>query len=245
MPRITNKTLNMIKKIVKKIYQILIGQTIWHIKNRLSLYDKGERVDIDYNKKQDSEKFDIYQKSHLKRYEFVRELLNPNDIIGDFACGTGYGSIMLSERSTKVIGVDINERVIKTIRKRYKNNKKVEFIKSDILSINYQNYFDKIISFETIEHLKEKDILSILHIFYTALKKDGKLIFSVPYMQEKSAQAIKMGFHLTFYIDESKIQEWCSATGFKINYFKYQNYKTHEIVNELKEKDFIICEVTK
>lgn len=222
-----------------------IGQIVWNIKNRLSLYDNGERVDINYNKQHNPEKFDIYQKSHIKRYEFVQELLNHRDIVGDFACGTGYGTIMLSKKSAKVVGIDINARVIKTIKNRYKKNKKVEFIKSNILDIKYINYFNKIISFETIEHLEEKDILSVLSIFYKALKDNGKLIFSVPYMQKKSLQAIKMGFHLTFYIDENKIQEWCNKTGFKINYFKYQNYKTHTIVDTLEEKDFIICEVTK
>ena len=47
------------------------------------------------------------------------------------------------------------------------------------------------------------------------------------------------------FIDEKKIQEWCNSIGFKINYFKYQNYKTHTIFEILDEKDFIICEVIK
>jgi 2-polyprenyl-3-methyl-5-hydroxy-6-metoxy-1,4-benzoquinol methylase len=211
------------------------------IKDIYSLYDKGERVDINYNKYQNQEKLDIYQKSHLKRYEFVKQLLNQNDIIGDFACGTGYGTSMLSERSAKVIGIDINERVIKVIKKRYRKNNKIDFIVSNILNIKYKDYFNKIVSFETVEHLEEKDILLVFKLFFNALKTNGVIIFSVPYMQEASEAAIKMGFHKTFYIDEQKIKDWLEQAGFKKHSFKYQNYETHDIVDTLDKKDFIIC----
>lgn len=230
----------MIKKIINKFFYI-----IKRIKDWLSLSDKGERVDIDYNKNQSLDSFDIYQKNHLKRYEFVRTMLGGNDIVGDFACGTGYGTQMLSEKSAKVIGVDISEKVIKAVRKRYAKNPRAEFVASNILDLTYKNYFDRIVSFETIEHLDEADIPRVFQVFFDALKNNGKLVFSVPYMQEKSEAAIKMGFHKTFYIDERKIEEWLRQAGFKVNYYKYQNYETHLVVDKLEKKDFIICEASK
>jgi cyclopropane fatty-acyl-phospholipid synthase-like methyltransferase len=121
----------------------------------------------------------------------------------------------------------------------------VEFIALNILDIPYENHFNKIISFETIEHLEEHNIPSVFSVFYKALKNGGKLIFSVPYMQEKSEDAIKLGFHKTFYIDETKILSWLKIAGFKNTNFKYQNYDTHEISSELDKKDFIICETNK
>ena len=42
-------------------------------------------------------------------------------------------------------------------------------------------------------------------------------------MQEKSEDALKLGFHLTFYIDEQKITEWLSKAGFRVETIKYQN----------------------
>lgn len=226
----------MINKISNKISYIFRN-----IKDKLSLSDKGERVDINCNKNQKFEEFDIYQKSHFKRYEYAKQILDQGDIVGDFACGTGYGTSMLSEKSAKVVGVDINERVIKTIKKRYRENKEVEFIASNILNIEYKNYFDKIISFETLEHLEEKDIPNVFNIYFKALKRNGKLIFSVPYMQEKCENAIQLGFHKTFYIDQKKIKTWLDQACFYPICFKYQNYKTHNIVEKLDEKDFIIC----
>jgi len=226
----------MIKRTSNKISHILK-----RLRDRFSLSDRGERVDKNYNKVENINKFDIYQKNHYARYEYAKKLLNIDDIVGDFACGTGYGTSVLSERASKVVGVDIDERVIKTISKRYRGNKKIEFLASNILDINYKDYFDKIISFETIERLEEMDIVRVFQTFFRALKPNGKIIFSVPYMQEKSDIAIKMGFHKTFYIDEEKIKEWLNKAGFKSFSFMYQNYKTHEILEQLDEKDFIIC----
>jgi len=230
----------MIKRIINKIRYISE-----RIKDKLSLSDGGERVDIHYTTHPNINSFDMYQKSHYARYEFAKELLNSKNVVGDFACGTGYGTSLLSEKSAKVVGIDINAKVIKTIKKRYAENRKIDFLASNILDINYVDYFDKIISFETIEHIDEALIPNVFNIYFRALKNDGVLIFSVPYMQKKTAEAIKMGFHKTFFIDENKIQKWLDRAGFKKSYYKYQDYKTHNINDELLEKDFIICVANK
>ena len=213
---------------------------------RLPRFDgTGERVDILYSKKIDFETLDMFQKSHYKRYEYAVEIIKANDICGDFACGTGYGSIMLSKRARKVIGADINAEVIKAIQKRYRSNKNVQFIAADLLNIDFNSEFDNIISFETIEHFTEENISKLLLVFGKSLKPGGKMIISTPYMQEKSEAALKLGHHFTFYIDEKVITNWLSAAGFDVLNFKYQNYATHYIQDELEEKDFIICAAQK
>jgi len=200
----------------------------------------GERVDIQLNKKIDFEKLDIYQKSHYSRYEFAKQKIDNNEVCGDFACGTGYGSIMLSQKAKNVIGADLDKTVIEEIKKRYSNNSKVTFLNENLLNLNYNQYFDTIVSFETIEHFKEEDIYTLFSIFNKALQPGGKLIFSTPYHQEKTEDAVKMGFHLTFYITESVIKKWLAVTGFNLLEFNYQNYQDHQIVSELNSKDFII-----
>lgn len=226
--------INIIKNIIKNL-----------ILKINSLSGNGERVDLIYRDNIDFEKLDIYQKSHYKRYEFAQTLLNSSDICGDFACGTGYGSVMLSQKSFSVFGGDINSRVIKKIKKRYLKFNNINFVEINLLKLNYENKFDKIISFETIEHFKEADILNLFKVFNKNLKSGGQLIFSVPYMQERSENAIKMGFHLTFNIDENIIYKWLASSGFTINFCKYQNYQTHLISDYLEHKDFIICIATK
>lgn len=205
-----------------------------------TLSDKGERVDISYKKDINETDLDIYQKSHLRRYLFATQHIRQGGITGDFACGTGYGSLILSEHSERVTGIDINKKTVDAIKKRYANFNKVEFLNKNLLSIEYENVFDSIVSFETLEHIAEEQLPLYFDKIARALKLDGIFIFSTPYMQEKSENAIKYGFHLTFYIDETKLDGWLQSAGLKIREFYYQDYKTHDIVKEKNNPDFVI-----
>jgi 2-polyprenyl-3-methyl-5-hydroxy-6-metoxy-1,4-benzoquinol methylase len=224
----------MLEKVLKKIKNIFIFPS--------QKFDAtGERVDIMYNDQIDFEKLDIYQKSHFRRYEFALSIVDSDETCGDFACGTGYGSVMLSKKASNIIGADLNYEVIRAINKRYRKNKKIKFLHENLLNLKFNLFFDTIVSFETIEHFSEENIRILLSIFYKSLKINGKLIFSTPYMQERSEAAIKMGHHLTFYIDEEKIKNWMITAGFDIEICKYQNYISHTLYDNLEKKDFIIC----
>jgi 2-polyprenyl-3-methyl-5-hydroxy-6-metoxy-1,4-benzoquinol methylase len=206
------------------------------------LESNGERIEIDIsNNKINFNQLDFYQKSHYRRYEFALTVLTPAGITGDFACGSGYGSVMLSQKSTKVIGMDINQHVVEQIAKRYGKIENVEFVQSNLLNLTYTSLFDNIVSFETIEHLKEEDIPDLFKAFSRALKPGGRLIFSTPYMQERSPEAVDMGFHLTFDIDEKTINKWLMENGLQAEIIKYQNYEDHIIEDNIEKKDFIIC----
>lgn len=205
----------------------------------------GERVDIQINDSLNFESLDVYQKNHYRRYQFAKEFIKEGDVCGDFACGTGYGSVMLADKAARVMGADINGEVIKKIKLRYKALNNVEFIEKNILELDLNAEFDNVISFETLEHFEEDNIRKLLAIFNKAIKKGGQLIFSTPYMQEKSEEAMKMGFHFTFYINEEKIRDWCVNAGFTAEEIKYQNYETHTIESQLENKDFIICRARK
>lgn len=91
-----------------------------------------------------------------------------------------------------------------------------------------------------LEHFEEVDIKKLLFIYSRALKENGKLIFSTPYMQEQSEQAVSAGLHLTYYTNEEKIFNWLKLSGFSVLTFQYQNYDTHIIKHNLKKKEFII-----
>ena len=217
-----------------------IDFTIRKIKSWTSnLENKGERVDIFNNG--NIQLLTQNDKCHLARYEFVASYIPEGSIVGDFACGTGYGTIMLAKKAMSVTGVDIDATVISHIAKRYKSFSNITFVEKNLLNIDYKDVFTHIVSFETIEHFSEEDILTLLTIYKRALASGGKVIFSTPYMQEKSNQAVKMGFHKTFNISEEKIQLWLQKTGFTIEKFYYQKYSTHSLYPHLFKKDFIVC----
>ena len=204
---------------------------------KINLENDGERMDIDYyNMNYNS--FDIYQQSHYKRYEFAKSIISKNDIVVDMSCGSGYGTMMLSENAAQVNGFDIDKRTIEEISKRYKKQNNVSFNTMDLLDISDVNYYDKIISFETVEHFNSNDINKLLKKFHSALKDNGYLIFSTPYYQEDSEASRK--FHKTFHIVESTLLQMLSGL-FIIEQLFYQNYAHHDLVGYLPHKNFIIC----
>jgi 2-polyprenyl-3-methyl-5-hydroxy-6-metoxy-1,4-benzoquinol methylase len=236
--------LNWIKKIFASLQtkpQDTVSNGFEEFNRSNPLGGNGERVDITYTNKLEFDNLDLYQKSHYKRYEFALGEIADEEICGDFACGTGYGSIMIAGKASKVVGMDINQTVISKIKERYQKVTQVSFVADNLLKLNYSSYFDTIVSFETIEHFSETNIDLLLAKFHSALKPNGRLIFSTPYMQERSEAAEKMGFHLTFYFDETKVTNILVKNGFKPVLFKYQNYDTHYILDHLEQKDFIIC----
>ncbi len=233
--------LKRINRRINKIFSKTSKSVAYDFNISNPLGGNGERVDILLNKDIDFDKLDIYQKNHWRRYEFAREIIEPNHICGDFACGTGYGSIMLADKAGTVTGVDLNTKVISTIKERYRHFDTVSFLNQNLLNLTFTNHFDSIISFETLEHFDEANIIRLFGIFNRALKQNGQLIFSTPYMQEQSEEATKMGFHLAFNIDEKKIEHWLKKAGFKIDCINYQNYDTHNVESNLEKKEFIVC----
>ena len=206
----------------------------------------GERVFIDLNKEIDFSSFNVHEKNHYKRYEFISGFIAKIDrskslIVGDFACGSGYGTCMMSGSSKKVTGIDINEKIIEFNQTHYKRFENVEFISTNIFSLSYHHDFDLIASFETIEHFDENDILTIMQKFYDALTPEGYFVFSVPYMEEESEEALKKGFHKTYFIDEKKIARWMGNTHFRVEQLFYQSYEHPDLIDKLDHKDFMVC----
>ncbi len=101
----------------------------------------------------------------------------------DIACGEGYGSKLLAKKATRVTGVDNESRAIQVAKTKYglKNRRKnTTFVCSDAIDFlsNSTDQFDVIVSFETVEHVKEyKKFLKLMH---QCLKPGGILLLSTP-----------------------------------------------------------------
>lgn len=209
-------------------------------KFKMGLSEGGERIYISYLNF-DIGKLDSYQRAHYERYIFAKEYLKDSDSVADMACGTGYGSLILSEKAKTVDGFDMNNRIIKKISVKYRNFSNVKFINHDLLEPIDGRLFDKIISFETIEHIPVERINALFLNFNRSLKAGGDLIFSAPYMQKSSKVSLEMGFHKTFFINEEMILSWLAESGFLLEDTFYQNYDGFKIEKSPIKKDFIIC----
>lgn len=143
----------------------------------------GERMIPSINKEED-----IYFE-HIARYIFAAQFVQ-NKIALDIACGSGYGSEILLSRgkAMKVLGIDISEEAIKYCNDKYKNEN-ITFSKGNVNSIPIEdNSIDVIISFETLEHVREEDQKKFLEESKRVIREKGIFIISTPNVLESGGQ---------------------------------------------------------
>jgi ubiquinone/menaquinone biosynthesis C-methylase UbiE len=116
---------------------------------------------------------------HVHRYNEVLPVIKKADRILDLACGTGFGSNILAQYTNGiVIGGDIAVDAVKESSQKWQRSN-LQFETLDGTKLPYEEgYFDKIISFETIEHTTQ--YMEMLKEFHRVLKKGGIAFISTP-----------------------------------------------------------------
>jgi ubiquinone/menaquinone biosynthesis C-methylase UbiE len=147
---------------------------------------------------------DVLSNYHIKRYEFASNFIGGKKIL-DIACGTGYGSAFLKNAGAlKVTGIDISEEAIEYARKHF-SAPDIDFQvgnATNILSVGDESV-ELIVSFETIEHIKEYE--NYLKEMRRVLKNNGMIILSTPNKKFSSPDTEKPTnpYHfIEFYMDE-------------------------------------------
>jgi 2-polyprenyl-3-methyl-5-hydroxy-6-metoxy-1,4-benzoquinol methylase len=120
---------------------------------------------------------------HLARYHFAREYAYGRVL--DFASGSGYGSHIIAKSRVnhveEVIGIDIEPDAVKYAKATYYHPNST-FLVGDVTDPTLPerlDMFDCIISFETIEHVKEE--AQFMKNIYDMLKPGGTLLLSTPF----------------------------------------------------------------
>lgn len=114
---------------------------------------------------------------HLHRYGITLELVKNLKVL-DLACGSGYGSHLMSKYAREVVGVDIDESAILYAKKSYIRDNLRFITGSADRTLLENNYFDVVVSFETIEHHDKHD--EMLREIKRVLKPGGLLVISSP-----------------------------------------------------------------
>jgi SAM-dependent methyltransferase len=135
---------------------------------------------------------------HLHRYAFARTLCAGMRVL-DAACGEGYGSAVLADSATTVLGVDIAAEAVMHARKRYAGRTNLRFEQGDATRLDHLGdaSFDVVVSFETLEHLTAQE--ELLAGFARVLRQDGLLLISSP---DKATYSDATGFHNEFHVRE-------------------------------------------
>lgn len=91
---------------------------------------------------------------HVQRYQWA-SMFSVNKKVYDIACGAGYGSLLL--RAGEYTGFDLSKETVEYATKYY-GNKSVAFFEADVCNMpNSLSKTDVIVSFETIEHIKDPE----------------------------------------------------------------------------------------
>jgi ubiquinone/menaquinone biosynthesis C-methylase UbiE len=144
-----------------------------------TLKDTGERLVPEFHKGHPL--WGLVYAEHLTRYLCAEDLVE-NKTVLDIACGTGYGSQLLSKRAKKVYGVDNSEEAIKYARKNF-SSKNTEYIIGSATEIPLEDKtVDVAVTFETIEHIEDHS--KFLDEIKRVLKDDGIAIISTPNKRE-------------------------------------------------------------
>jgi len=158
---------------------------------------------------------------HLHRYLIAKKFCAQKKVL-DIACGEGYGSWILSQFASSVIGVDIDKATIEHASINYKNGN-LNFVVGDVRSIPCDNEsVDVVVSFETIEHVSEHR--KFLHEIQRVLKPSGILIISSP---DRNVYGSKSSSQNPYHILELSKEEFCKVTS---EFFKYTHVSSQQSI---------------
>ncbi len=150
---------------------------------------------------------------HLKRYWFATTVRKPQGLALDYACGSGYGTEILSEAGYKATGWDINPEAMLYARKHFP---KCRFAKP-------KGKYDLITFFEAIEHFEKEEGKAVLQSLKDSLTKNGTLLVSVPVKLDLT----RNGFHKSHW-NRYALDSYL-GTLFKTVGVIYQDWDTGEI----------------
>jgi SAM-dependent methyltransferase len=124
----------------------------------------------------DAGRLSPYWGEHSARYIFALPYIE-NKTVLDIACGTGYGLGFMKEKAKRVVGVDVSIEAAKEAKNHC--DEKTSVLLGDGLRLPFEDEsYDVITSFETLEHIHERD--KFLLELKRVMRNDGLLILSTP-----------------------------------------------------------------
>jgi ubiquinone/menaquinone biosynthesis C-methylase UbiE len=146
--------------------------------------------------------YGIWQE-HINRYFFTLKFVSDKQVL-DIACGTGYGTRIISNLARYVIGVDVSLDALRLAKQHNSSCKTVDFVLADATYLPFRDsVFDAVASFETVEHVK--NYRPFLHEIKYILIENGTLIISTPNSQIFSNEGIPDN---PFHVKEFTVNEF-------------------------------------
>jgi ubiquinone/menaquinone biosynthesis C-methylase UbiE len=171
-------------------------------------------------------------------HRFVKDSLTRNDVddrvILEIGCGRGGFSNYLAHldpRPRKVVASDYSSTALEIAKAKYSNNDHlIDWKQQDIMALDFkENYFDTVISCETIEHVTNPQFA--LRELYRVLKPGGRLFLTCPnYFNPFGVWCVyrwligkpftEGGQPYVNYILYPQVFSWLKRIGFEIAFYK-------------------------
>ncbi len=120
----------------------------------------------------------------IARYKFACKWMRDTDRVLEVGCGEGFGCNFFSKHVQSVVGIDIDEAIVKQCRDTYGADN-LHYCTGDILNPHRVDCsFDVVVSFEMIEHVDQHDGRRMVENCAAHLKDSGLCILSTPRARE-------------------------------------------------------------
>lgn len=159
----------------------------------------------------------------------------------DLGCGQGRHTIFCAEQGYEAYGIDYVERAIEEAKEkaRKKHLTNAHFKVNDVLNLDFpENYFDIIIDWSTLDHIKYTDWPIYLKNILKVLKINGFLILS-----EFSAKDTRIN-NETIRLYKHKNKPFSNSLYFE-NEHHYDHYFNEDEIRNLFSKNFEMISTNK
>jgi len=210
-------------------------------KEKLKIYDSPDNIkffnkklnDLDYNSKE--------YKYYFKHFRPFIDLIRKYKIKGkslDIGCGGGHLLKLLSENNFKAEGIEITDKLVKALNKKYK------VYLAELGDKKLKQKYDLLTASQVIEHISDPN--KFVQEMNKLLKKKGYVIISTPYLNGLVPKILRTkwyglgyGQHLNFFSPKN-LEILFKKNGFEILEFKilivdYSHPKFPRILNLITE----------
>lgn len=123
----------------------------------------------------------LQQANRYNNWIFSQILPHLGSEVLEVGCGNGNFTVLLAQKCSRVVAVDLNEDYVLVTKSRLKGNSGVEVLVADATQLQEKRYYDRVIMLDVLEHIE--DDIQILYQLKNCLKPGGKLIVKVPALE--------------------------------------------------------------
>ena len=115
----------------------------------------------------------------LARYKFIAKLIKKTDRVLEVGCGSGLGSIFLSQHCAEVIGLDVKKHEINEAQS-YNRRRNVHFEVCDFFDYPESDQFDVVVNMDVIEHMSQEMGRKLIGKISKVVKPSGFFVCGTP-----------------------------------------------------------------